>query len=535
MDLLTDIAVGDIAVIRTPNKLRRLGQPRNQAVRVMELELDDARAAKVQVLGRERIARRGNLQKVHIETAEEATTGRPQRVVTVVTGADGKTTVTAGPGLDTNSIEDVARAEMRLADDREATEIAKIREDLRIAREPNESDGDDSGGDEERAGPAGGGSARREPEEEDERDDAGRYINDKGEENAGARGEEQELGDAGGNYWGFETGDEAPTAPMAFWARHLRGNKIPEKDVVDEVWLYSVVTGGAMPSDELMGLATGQLPQDGTDQYDDDDDEGYDSDEDDKEYEKLQGAERHFTVLKARKVRDETCPTNKMLRDDPVLDVDWTESWLEEYDGLSSVTHEVTKERAREVGVTPHVTDRRTKRNGRKKTRININGSFEVRRGRFPDKHKEAAQPSDGRRAAEVHGADRNALPHGHGEQRRDAVLPSQSDEGSKVRATDRHLPRRVRVRSRGRHVQGVRRRVVRDSRRKFRVVPQLQGGDDRDGLPCLGVPPVPVLQAGRGAGPPDGQRGHGRHAQSEHDGRRGKGGAGGVQRRPQE
>ena len=47
----------------------------------------------------------------------------------------------------------------------------------------------------------------------------------------------------------------------------------------------------------------------------------------------------------------------------------------------------MTEERAREVGVTPHVTDRRTKRSGRKKTRIAINGSFEVRQGRFPNKN----------------------------------------------------------------------------------------------------------------------------------------------------
>jgi hypothetical protein len=405
MDLLTDIAVGDITVIRTPLKLRRLGQPRNQVARVMEIELDDARAAKVQVLGSERIVRRGNLQKVHVETAEEATTGKPPRTVTMVTAADGKTTVMASPGLSTNSIEEVARQEIALEEAREIAEVDQIKENLRKASAA-ESDGDESAGEEERAGQAGGARDQRIRwvMEENEKADAERHTTSDKEDkdNAGDRGTEQNDHGDGGDYWGPEMGEENQTGSMVFWARHLRGRKIPDKNTVDEVWMYSVVTGGSMPSDELMERATGPSPRDtdrrSKDAIDDDGEDseddwedvcGYDSSEDESGDESGDegGAARHFKTLKARKVRDATCPTNKMLMDDCELAYEWLPADEEEYRGLHKVTDRVTEERAFKVGVTPHVTDRRTKRSGRKKTRIAINGSFEVRQGRFPNKN----------------------------------------------------------------------------------------------------------------------------------------------------
>ena len=403
MDLLTDIAVGDITVIRTPLKLRRLGQPRNQVARVMEIELDDARAAKVQVLGSEKIVRRGNLQKVHVQTAEEETTGKPPRVVTVVTAADGKTTVTASPGLSTDSIAEVARQEIDLEKARETEEVAQIKENLQKARAA-ESDGEESGeGEEERAGPADGGARGQRSSwlaEEDEKADAGTYTSDKDEERAGSGGEQNEHGHDGGNYWASEMGEENQTEPTVFWTKQLRGNKIPDKDTVDEVWMYSVITGGAMPSDELMGRARRSPPRGKyrvSNQDEDDDDLGEgdggegdnDTDtDDDSDNENDGGAARHFTVLKTRKARDSTCPTNRMLEKDPLLNDEWIDSDNKELSGLYKVTHGVTKERADEVGVTPHVTDRKTKRKDNlKKTRMAINGSFEVRQGRFPNKH----------------------------------------------------------------------------------------------------------------------------------------------------
>jgi hypothetical protein len=287
VDLLTDIAVGDIAVIRTPLKLRRLGQPRNQVARVMELELDDARAAKVQVLGSERISRRGNLQKVHIETAEEETTGKPRRVVTMVTAADGTTTVTASPGLETDSIETVARAEMKLANDREFEEVEKIRENLQKAIRPEpQSDGE---------------------EDEDEKADAGKYVDADGNECADGK----DGGAVGTPYWEDEKDaeeEDQTSGAIAFWTRHLSSNKVPDKDTVDEVWTYSRMTGGAMPSDELMARATNSSSHRGdinneSNTHDDEDDE--DDDDDDGEGDsdgEGEGTERYFTALKARKV-----------------------------------------------------------------------------------------------------------------------------------------------------------------------------------------------------------------------------------------
>ena len=417
MDLLTDIAVGDITVIRTPLKHRRLGMPRNQVARIMEVELDDARAAKVQVLGSERIVRRGNLQKVHVEVAEEATTGRPLRVVTMVTGADGKTTVTASPGMTATSIEDVARQEIALEDARELAEVDQIKERLRRANAP-ESDGEESAGEEERAGPAGGARDERIlwRMESDEKADAGVYMSDKDKQDTGDGGAAGQQGDHHGyyngeDYWASDeetVGEESQqTKAMAFWARQLQGGrKIPDQDTVDEVWLYSVVTGGAMPTDELMQRATGSPPRNagsqgggGTDtngdESDSDDDWGdvcgYDSEDEgaDKRGDDAGGEGHHpyFRALKARKVRDETCPTNRMLQKDLELHVEWMDADIEEVNGLYKVTDRVSEERARKVGVTPHVTDRHTKRSGRKKTRIAINGSFEVKQGRFPNKN----------------------------------------------------------------------------------------------------------------------------------------------------
>ena len=91
-------------------------------------------------------------------------------------------------------------------------------------------------------------------------------------------------------------------------------------------------------------------------------------------------------AAKHRVVRDESNPSKGMLKKNVEMAKRWYPSMVKERGGIAKTSHVVTKEYAETFGVTPHVTARTTKRDGTLKTRFAIDGSFEIRRGKFPNR-----------------------------------------------------------------------------------------------------------------------------------------------------
>ena len=90
---------------------------------------------------------------------------------------------------------------------------------------------------------------------------------------------------------------------------------------------------------------------------------------------------------KVQAVRTAANPSKRMIKASSDLQGTWMDSMIKERNGILNATVEVTHTYALRYGITPHVTDRHTKRDGRLKTRIAIDGRFEIRRNKFPDKN----------------------------------------------------------------------------------------------------------------------------------------------------
>ena len=118
-------------------------------------------------------------------------------------------------GLEADSIEAVARAEMQLASNRESEEVEKIRDNLQKAIKDAESDGEDEGESEKRkliAAELRNAWRQQDIDEEDEKADAGKYVGGKGEEHADGK----DNGATGALYWEEESEEENQTASIAF-------------------------------------------------------------------------------------------------------------------------------------------------------------------------------------------------------------------------------------------------------------------------------------------------------------------------------
>ena len=424
------VGVGDIVVVRTPKRLRGFTKlPRNQIARVMALETDGGRGAKVQILGTDKIMRKGHLMKVNLESAK-VTTANEKRNVTIMESDDGGWTVTADAGLQADSIQSLARAELELLTTREDMEMAALRSatvnEGPINSDESEQDEGGSGSEQQqvtqdnrrqaavvrrssvgtdqgswlertraasrRELAAGADAVRRNVELD--RQAAARAIEEHHEELSSARDDvamidevveaedkllattthldlvrnldDDEDSDDGSDNATLET--EQDSTDVSFWASYVRefGELPLESDeVVMNVRDFEALTGKSLCFDDMMAT----------------DDTGID------DYAQTRGspAEALMCAFKARQVRDETCPTDRMLADNPELAEQWAESMAVETKGIFKVTREVSREYALWSGIKRHVTARHTKRDGTKKTRFAIDGRQEVRDGVFPD------------------------------------------------------------------------------------------------------------------------------------------------------
>ena len=114
--------------------------------------------------------------------------------------------------------------------------------------------------------------------------------------------------------------------------------------------------------------------------------------EEDEYYVEEEG-EKHITTAaayKARIKRTENNPSTGMLEKDWDLYQRWKPSLEKEINGMlnKDAVERISEEEALNIGITDHVTTMKMKRQGegQEKSRININGAQELRKGIFPDK-----------------------------------------------------------------------------------------------------------------------------------------------------
>lgn len=100
-----------------------------------------------------------------------------------------------------------------------------------------------------------------------------------------------------------------------------------------------------------------------------------------------------MTAYAARVVRTDDNPNSRMVEASPELQAKFASAMRREFEGFKerAPLTQISKDQALEEGVTRHVTGYKHKRptaehpDGATKVRINIDGRFEIRAGKFPD------------------------------------------------------------------------------------------------------------------------------------------------------
>ena len=238
--------------------------------------------------------------------------------------------VEGGDDVSIKSLRQIAEQEVRLADQREKEEYDSIARRVRESR----SRGEEKENEEQE---------QEQKEEEEEQKDA-------------ADDDPEELFMP--TYWGPN---------VAFWAAYIELVGMPSEEYASRVHDFTTSTGVEL------------------EMYDDDEVQEEGSERMDTETETGIGGPSAFAA-KRRAVRDETNPSRGQLAKNIVWAEMWRPSMEKERRGIAKTSHVVTEEYALRFGVTPHVTARSTKRDGTLKTRFAIDGSFEIRRGKFPNR-----------------------------------------------------------------------------------------------------------------------------------------------------
>ena len=342
MEVFEQYGLGDVGVCkRAAANAPGYGASKNEVVQIVAIEVDDAKGVIVERLGTRSRVRRGDFRKVHLiatEPSEEAQLGRTARFTDDLEKGTITFVVEGGENVSIKSLRQIAEQEVRLADQREQEEIDSIAQRVRESRAQRERVEDQEQEEKEQ---------REEQEEEEQKEQAD---------------DDQELFEP--TYWGPN---------VAFWAAYIAQVGMPSKEYASKVHQFTLSTGVEleMEDGDTEEQEEGQVEQE--------------EDVTTMEEETAQGGPSAFAA-KRRVVRDMSNPTKRQLINNEVWADSWRPSMEKERRGIAKTSHVVSKEYALRFGVTPHVTARTTKRDGTLKTRFAIDGSFEIRRGKFPDR-----------------------------------------------------------------------------------------------------------------------------------------------------
>ena len=412
---------GDVVVVSTPKQQRmnnKMGTTRNQPARVMKLGLDETRGAKVQVFGKDRVSKRGNMQRVNMDCLDPKSPADVRRVEVTYPLVDGieQTSIRSNRNVIV-SIEELLQLQEEAAD----KDVDKGDELVRKIIEQSDDMNTEAEMEDKEAQP-----------EEDERDDADNYIYPTGK-----------PGQRMGEYWhamlAQGVNPDADTVRQAYMISEMfDGIRVDEDSDSDSstqqgeqnmqmAWetTYEAETcdiGEALPGIEPVESSgssedsgshpignrrkiSGQAVQENTSSYKGGSRGGGMGD-------KRRGHARFWggatpaarktrvvlRAMKAKPARGGENPNLRMVEESEELRSQWHEAMSREYEGMRSrVLTPCTAEYARGKNVTRHVTTFTRRRVGSvRKVRINIDGREEIRRGVFPDRGKLYAPAMDG-------------------------------------------------------------------------------------------------------------------------------------------
>jgi hypothetical protein len=360
VDVFQEFGLGDIGVVKKPEARRpRYGQSKNEVVQIVGIEVNDTKALKVEFVGRRTRARRGRVQRVNLLATAPGMQEQRDRVATYEIQEDGSTLyiIEGGTDIEVTSLQQIALQEMRLAEERESEEVQSIGDRIRLVREERDED-EEIPQRYEGIGEGVSDQDKQQPSIEEQMDTS-----------AGTDFMEETIDDTEERrqswfpkYWEEESEQEEDSTAEgmeAFWTSCIEREGIPPEHYVKEIYDLACTTAVAFDMTQ---------------------------ETDDEEEAKREGQEIGVGYAAKKGPRTEKNPSKGMIRKDSELAEIWKESMTTERKGIIEATHRVSEEEAKRVGVTPHVTDRSTKRDGRRKTRVAIDGSFELRQQVFPDR-----------------------------------------------------------------------------------------------------------------------------------------------------
>ena len=315
------------------------GGTKNEAVKIIGMEVGDVKAVRVEFIETGRKARRGRVQKLFLQATEELNEEeRATRRSTYTDNLiDGSVTFAVEGGRDVvvESVRQLAAQELELARRGTAEEFDTIARRMQQRREEKAAT------------------------------DAAKET---GAQRQQEQAEEEAPEDVRAN-WDYDWDIGANTA---FWSRYLEEHRMPTEQYAREIYAFTASTGVQFEMDfndeglveESMTAGLDGAPAAGAGAGDTGD----------------------AFAAKARLVRNASNPTGAMIRRDEVLAEMWQPSMAKERGGINATSHEVAREYALKFGVTRHVTVRDTKRDGTLKTRFAIDGRQEIRQGKFPNR-----------------------------------------------------------------------------------------------------------------------------------------------------
>lgn len=331
---------GDVVVVKTTAAEKKMGRSKNQLAIFLGLCMNGSGAAKVKLMDSGRHCIRANPQVVNI--MRQPLTAEERKEVRFKEMSDGGLQLETKQMADSTALE-LYRDQLKLLEENSRIELTQLAE--RLAKgDGNELEGE---------------AAAEEMEVEE-------VVPAADVAEAAAVAEAEESSDV-------EDGSGEEDDVEQYWAAHVsKGGESPTMEDIEDVLLYKRLTGKLPPLQEET-------------ECDDSDLDSVES-EDWTEEDGWHPPSRR-QANKARRVRTDANPTLNSVEGSAELQQKWQPAMTREFTGfLKKALKRVTKERALEVGVTRHVTDFSTKRSGKEKARINVDGREELRKGVFQDR-----------------------------------------------------------------------------------------------------------------------------------------------------
>ena len=367
ISIMQEVNIGDIVVVKCPDKERKIGMTRNHIGRVMGVETNGTKGVSVNLAGSgDKIVRRGGV--ISLESPNRILlSASSKRVVSIEPDKDAegmmKITISGDNGQQySNTLEGYLQREndrQRKELDEEEKRLMTVQPRHGGAAENSRSSSSlaSSGVMEGVTGAANSDSSRGVIQfVSDEMGDANKYIDKDGGAGEGGIYFQLENGDD-------QTDDDVATSPTIFAGASRVFSSSMDGGRIKVVSFNEDLDGTLGDSFEDFNVISDEI---------------------------LQNREEMIMAYKARVKRDDDNPTVRTVEKRPDLWDRWAPAMMKEFWGMieKDSIEEVDEETAKELGVSRHVTTLVMKNHdaGSEKARITIDGGQELRNGIFEDR-----------------------------------------------------------------------------------------------------------------------------------------------------